>query len=127
MRAVQLAVSAILALVLALQWLWPGKSSEMTPVPASGGAGQDPFADLVPEGEPPPELAPLSFFSEIGERPLFFEGRRPPPDEDEEPPETAEEKEPEPAAPPPKVALTGILILEGERYALVKEEGGKRR
>ncbi len=122
MKLVQLAVAALLALVLAVQWLWPGGVPEPgAPVVAGNGAGED--ADEPIQGEPP-ELPPLSFYNEVGERPLFFEGRRPPPEEDEAA-EVAEEPEPEPDAPPPKVALTGILILEGERYALVKRADGK--
>ena len=122
MRLLQLAVAVFLALVLAAQWLWPGGVPEPgTPVASGNGAG-DGTADPV-QGEPP-ELPPLSFYSEVGERPLFFEGRRPPPDQPDEG-EVAEEPEAEPDAPPPKVALTGILILEGERYALVKRADGK--
>jgi len=120
-KGLQLLLAMFFLFVLAGQWLfWPVDPPE----PDNRETGTNENTGTVSNtqlSEEPRNLAPLAEYGEIGERPLFFEGRRVP-DEPILPDRTPQEVIKKQAL---NVGLTGIMFIDDVRYALVKDAASK--
>lgn len=121
-RAVTTLAAACGVLVVLVTWQWVrGPLPVPAPPPAvpSGTAGS--ALAKLPRIE---DLEPLEHFAEMVERPLFDESRRPAP----APPPAEEERvaQREPVRvqePPPALHLDGVVIVGGDRVAMVRGPG----
>lgn len=121
MRAVAILAALFFGLLIAGEiWLWAQQPPRIDPPPQANAAGaaQD---GLLHDLEAGIDLAPLETFDVVDERPLFIEGRRPPPDEPAQPQRAPPPPPPPPPKrPPPRLSLSGIMIIENERLALLR-------
>lgn len=122
MRWLAAGLVALGAMIIALQWLWPPSEPEVRLRPSRTEARELDIAAYLNRKEPP--LPELEAFAEVWERPLFRDDRRPaPPDEEGA-------AEPAPAEPvsvtPPRVTLSGVVIVDNLRTALLKEFNTQR-
>lgn len=104
--------SLALGLIVALQLAFPSSPGDPADPAAAGGG------DLAPLEELPPYVAPaFESFSEVLERPLFFETRQLP-----APPEEA--AVPEAPREPLLLVLEGVAISGDSRVALLRDPRG---
>lgn len=107
-------VCLLLAGALALQLSQPEERPTFEPV-AAGGAAHDEAVTSPARFSMPP----MSTFSEIAERPLFSRTRRPPTQE-----ETAVEEQV--VANPDALLLTGVILVDDDRTALLASPSSDR-
>lgn len=125
MRSLLLIASGLLAVLVVIEWRFaPGLPALTAPPVATLGGQAESEQATASEGF---QLPPLADFDAVVERPLFVEGRRPPE------PEADDGQAPgEQAANPnrPAINLKAILIIDGQRSALVQgapDKGGVTR
>jgi len=71
-------------------------------------------------------LMPLDRYTEIIQRPLFSQTRRPPVEEEAAAAEGESSAQPAKPAQPPPFVLTGVIIAPDKREALLREAKGKK-
>jgi len=109
------ALLLLLCLVLGATIYYEVTSDHWSRLPPMAAA-RAPVAVVLPEPLPEFQLPPLSEFAGTVERPLFLSDRRPP--EPDEVVEAAPEK-----TRPLQVIVTGVILSEAGRFALVRREG----
>ena len=120
MKALLLALAALLGGVLALEWHGWSAEQALPAAPAAPGrtgpAGDTPSRELAADALEPP---PKEDYASVVERPLFLPERRPPPPEEAEEP-TAEEA---PLTELTGVDLTAVVITPAVVSAWVRSPG----
>ena len=115
-------IAALLALVVAGEWLWPVPAPSVPPVPAPPDP-QERVEDAMGETDMMLGFAPPAPYEEIAERPLFYKDRRPPP-----PPPADDQpvkKEPAGSSRVPRIKLHAI-VGEGKRLEALVTLPGER-
>lgn len=113
MRWILIGVCAVLALLVANAWNATAERPNIRPTADQAEKTEDTVAVA---GSPTlPETA-MSDYQEVGERPLFVQGRRPPLNEIEEAPKVEEKLA---SDPPAHLELKAVLIAGNSKTALV--------
>lgn len=113
-------VSGFIVLVgLVLAWAWTRPVT--APEPEAGGA----VKVEAPAGAAAVELAPISAYRVVTDRPLFSETRRPTVGE-EALVEEVEDVKPDSFSPPPEARLTGIVITPDQKMATLMPNDGSK-
>lgn len=122
MKGFLLLILILTALVVSEWQYWPARP----PVYSSTGPDESEESEAEEQSDATNgfHLPPLEDFDEIGQRPLFFEGRRAPEVASALPQEPGSKKDKKEALKPP-INLAAIIIIDSERYALVRDKSGK--
>jgi len=112
-RWILIGVCVVLALLVANAWNATAERPNIRPASAQTEETEDSVA--VADSRTLPETA-MSDYQEVGERPLFVQGRRPPPDEIETAPKVEEKIA---SDPPAHLELKAVLMAGNSRTALV--------
>ncbi|WP_457669231.1 hypothetical protein [Thiolapillus sp.] len=124
MRKLWLLISILLLGFLGWRWFYPPQAPQVT-VNATPGKQTDEIKVLLDSMDRVAGFPAQEAYQPIGERPLFFNKRRPPPPYVPAPPGRKPPSRPPRKIGKPRIQLSAVIIVGKEKYALIK--GGRQR